>query len=277
MKKLHQAGKAVSRSGLDATEQQYNNRADLADQMAEAIDLYPLRIKEAESRLEAAAARLTLAETRLARCVVKAPFKARVKQVSLEVGQYVNPGPGVVTLSDDSILEIQVPIDSRDARQWLVFKPGASSAGNAWFKKLMPANCTIRWTEDKDHHFWEGRIDRVVAFNKNNRTLTVAVRVEGQNAWSENDSSLPLVEGMFCSVEIPGKTLKNVFRLPRWAVSFEHTVYLADNGRLRTIPVTVARIQGEEAIVSDGIQVDDRIITTRLVDPLENSLLEITE
>ena len=244
--------------------------------MAETIDLYPMRIKEAESSLAAAEARRMLAETRQARCEVRAPFRARVKHVSLEAGQYVSPGKDVVTLSDDSLLEIRVPIDGRNARRWLIFESGANSKKAAWFNGLSPVACSIRWTEDRSGHVWQGRIDRVVAFNRENRTIIVAVRIEGRNAWASGKDTLPLVEGMFCSVEIPGRILKNVFRIPRWAVSFDNTVYVSKNNRLKTVPVTVARIQGEETIVSDGLQPGDRIITTRIIDPMENALLEIT-
>jgi hypothetical protein len=82
---------------------------------------------------------------------------------------------------------------------------------------------------------------------------------------------------MFCSVAIPGKILHNVFVIPRWAISFEKTLYVSVDNRLKTIPVEVARVQGETALVTSGIKPGDIVITTRLVNPLENSLLNITQ
>ena len=38
----------------------------------------------------------------------------------------------------------------------------------------------------------------------------------------------------------------------------------------------VARIEGDAAFVSGGLNPGDIVITTRLIDPLENALLEIT-
>ena len=113
-------------------------------------------------------------------------------------------------------------------------------------------------------------------FDQQTRTLTVAVRVDVETATKKNPRSLPLVEGMFCSVEILGSTLDKVFRLPRQAVSFENTVYTAVDNRLRTVPVEVVRIDGEYAYVAQGLNVGDTVVTTRLIDPLENALLEIT-
>jgi multidrug efflux pump subunit AcrA (membrane-fusion protein) len=102
------------------------------------------------------------------------------------------------------------------------------------------------------------------------------VRVYAETEMKKNSQSLPLVEGMFCSVKIPGRSLNNVFRLPRQAVSFENTVYLAVDNRLKTVPVKVARMEAENAYVNDGLNAGDMVVTTRLIDPLEKSLLEIT-
>jgi len=276
IRRLFRQDSVGTRSGVDAAERAFNSAMDMADQMAQTIDLYPIRIKEAESSLRAAKASLSIANVGLERCEVRSPFNGRVKALSLELGQYVSPGVSVVTLADDSVLEIHLPLDTRDAREWLRFDADAetSDTDGAWFSRLYPARCNIRWTENRDDHQWEGRLHRVINFDPQTRTLTVAVRIEAKNALPHDAGKLPLVEGMFCSVEIPGKILSNVIRLPRWAVSFENTVYVSHDNRLKTVPVKVARIQDEETFVSEGLRPGDMVITTRLVDPLENSLLE---
>lgn len=270
-KKLYQEHEAVSLTHVEKQEQAYNNAKDLAAQLAKTVALYPLQIEEAQSGLAAAQARLDNARINLARCDVKAPFTGRITLAGLEVGQYVAPGQQVVAMANDSILEIHLPIDSGEARKWLRFKDGRSSG---WFTDVEPVSCDIRWTDD-DKALWQGILNRVVEFNPDTRTLTVAVRVENHQAVSLEKPRLPLVGGMFCSVTIPGQVLDGVYRLPRWAVSFKDTVYLAIDNRLKTSSVEVARIQGEEAFVSKGIKEGDQVIITRLVEPLENSLLTI--
>jgi hypothetical protein len=170
---------------------------------------------------------------------------------------------------------VLVPLDSREARQWLQFAPITTPGETAWFRKLEPVTCDIRWTEAPEGHTWTGKLDRVVNFDQQTRTLTVAVRVAGRDALSRDAARLPLVDGMFCSVGIPGKTVIGVVRLPRWAVSFENTVYVSENGRLKTRPVKVARAEGEDAFVQGGLSQGDIVIITRLVDPLENVLLDL--
>jgi RND family efflux transporter MFP subunit len=276
VKKLFEKNKVGTLSGVDQAEQAYNAASDSADQMARQIALYPIQIKEAESALASARARLTLAEINLKRCKVAAPFDGRVKSAGLEIDQFVSPGQIVLTLADDSLIEIHVPIDSRDAKEWLRFKPRDDNQKSAWFAGLEPVACNIRWTENPEGNVWEGRLHRVVLFKQQTRTLTVAVRIDAENAASQTEAELPLVEGMFCSVQIPGKTLQKVFRLPRWAVTFDNTVYIANaENRLQTVPVTVARTEGESVYISKGLNPGDTVITTRLIDPLENALLEV--
>ena len=265
-----------TRSAVDGAERTFNAAGDQADQMAQALALYPLQIREAESRLAAAGAGLALARANLARCRVTAPFAGRVKLAAVEIGQFVAPGQAVVTLADDRELEIQVSLDSRDARRWLRFDGRPSGAATAWFNGLRDESVPIRWTEDTEDHPWYGRLHRVVAFDQQTRTLKVAVRIGADAALSQDSARLPLVEGMFCRVEIPGRTLKGVVALPRWAVSMQGTAYVARAGRLKTVPVDVVRAEGDRVYVAGGLTPGDLVITTRLIDPLENALLEIT-
>jgi RND family efflux transporter MFP subunit len=242
-------------SGLETAEKTMLAAADLENQIIQVLET---------------------AENNLERCEVRAPFNARIKSVSLEKSQYVTPGQNVVTLADDSVLEIQVPLDSRDARKWLRFNKDETNGNTTWFSNLEQVPCKIRWTENNNGQTWDGRLHRIIKFDQQTRTLIVAVRFDAETNSKKSSQSLPLVDGMFCSVKIPGRTLHNVFRLPRQAVSFENTVHIAVKDRLKTVPVNVVRVDGENTYVAGGIKTGDMVVTTRLIDPLESALLEIT-
>jgi len=167
-----------------------------------------------------------------------------------------------------------VPIDSRDAREWLLFE-NKNNRKNEWFSGLKKMRCSIRWTEGGKENTWQGILHRIVKFNRNTRTLTLAVRIQPEIENRKETEALPIVEGMFCIVKIPGKMMHNVIRLPRSAVSFENTVFAAVNNRLKTIPVKIVRMKGEHIYISEGLEEGDTVLTTRLIDPLENTLLKI--
>lgn len=253
---LFKKNNVVALSRLEAAENTMLKAADLENQIIQVLET---------------------AENNLERCEVRAPFNARIKSVSLEKDQYVTPGQNVVTLADDSVLEIHVPIDSRDARKWLLFNADESNENTTWFSNLKHVPCKIRWTEKNNGQTWEGLLHRIIKFDQQTRTLIVAVRVDAEIALKKNPQSMPLVEGMFCSVKIAGKTLHDVFQLPRQAVSFENTVHISVKGRLKTVPVDVVRVDGENAYVESGINDGDMVITTRLIDPLENTLLQLSD
>lgn len=275
MKELFEKDQVGTQSAVDQMERSYNAAADIAEQLGQAVTLYPVRTREAENMLASAKAALELAETSLGRTVVRAPFNARVKSVMLEAGQYVAPGAGVLSLADDSTLEISVSLDAREAASWLKFEAGGPGPGDAWFREVDPVACEIRWTEEKDNHRWNGTLNRIEKFDQQTRTVTAAVRIEGENARSADADKLPLVDGMFCEVRIPGRLLEDLYRLPSTAVNFEGVVYRSVEGRLKSTVVERAFIEGQEVFISQGLNPGDIVVTTRLVDPLENSLLEI--
>ncbi|MCP4689835.1 MAG: hypothetical protein GY859_17415, partial [Desulfobacterales bacterium] len=275
IQRLFKTHKVGTRSGVDQAERNYNAASDLADQLARGVALYPFRIKEAKNRAAAARARLAAANAGLARCTVRAPFHGRVVESFLEAHQYVTPGLAAVTLADDSILEIETPIDGRDALEGLLFHEGEAPNGRGWFHALEEVPCRVQWVEWDEDAWVEGRVDRVVKFDRETRTLVAAVRLvdPGQST----PGGVPLVEGMFCRIQIPGKTLENVIRLPRSAVAFDGSIHVVSEGRLKTTTVTMARAEDEHVFVSGGLNPGDLVIVTRLINPMENALLEVVK
>lgn len=213
------------------------------------------------------------AELNLARCVVRARFDGRIRDAAVENGQFLVAGKRVLTIVNDALLEILVPIKSEDARNWLSFKENKGEG--LWFSGIEQVRCDVRWTEagaESGNGTWSGVLDRVVQFNRMTRTLTLAVRLYRKGNMTAG--GLPIVDGMFCHVIIPGRPMKQVTRLPSWLVSFDNTVFRAVENRLVTTPVTVLRNDGGYVYIADGLSSGDIIITSRLTTALENTLLE---
>ena len=211
------------------------------------------------------------AKLKLARCVIRAPFTGRVSAVEVDQDEYVNPGRKMITLVDDASLEVVVSLDSRDAANWIRWSGTKEQSEPNWFDKPEPVPCTVVWSENAEVR-GSGLLDRVVRFDSRTRMLAVAVALDRSEL-----SSFPLVEGMFCRVTIPGRILEQVFVVPREAVSFTSTVYVVRDGRLQTRKVTVAREEGDMAVITGGLVSGDVVIVTRLENPLENALVRIVE
>lgn len=254
---LFEKNKVGTRAGVEKAEKAANSSADRFAQ-----------VKQAMIR----------AEIKLERCKVFAPFTCRITSKNIEKGQYVAPGKIVIGLADDSVLELEVPLDSRDAFEWLQFTDrngDKASVSEAWFSALKPVPCAVTWTEDTNNSA-TGILNRVSSYDKKTRTVKVVLRIDAKK-FMKQKRPMPLVSGMFCRVVIPGTSMQQVVELPRWAVSFENTVYVIRNSRLETVPVHVARVQDNKAYISEGIAEGDMVITTRLVNPLERSLVKVAK
>jgi RND family efflux transporter MFP subunit len=280
-KALYEVDDIGTQTMVNLTELKYNEATALFEQLEQAIALYPIKAEEARSGLDAARAAVELAQLQLARTEVRAPFDARIKQTHVDVGQPVAPGAPAAVIANDTALEITVPIDSNDARRWLRFEesapPVADDAGEeaSWFGALTPVVCRITWSEDAEHHVWEGTLDRVERFDQSTRTVHVAIAVTQKQARA-GAGQLPLVEGMFCVVTIPGRVLENVVPVPRTAVDFDGELYLAAGDRLERRTVQVVRIQEELALIGSGVEAGELIVITRLADPVPGARLSYT-
>lgn len=247
VKNLYDKNKVGSISGVEAAEKAVNTAADKLAQVQQAR---------------------TRAKINLDRCHIKAPFTCRIISYQIEQDQYVTPGMSALTIADDSFLEVEVPLYGKDAVNWLTMDEHQKTQN--WFGTPAQVAVIVRWTESPATAF-QGTLHRIADYSSKTRSLKAVIRLDSQSP----AAPFPLVAGMFVSVEIPGKVMEKVIQVPRSAVSFENTVYIIRENRLRTIPVEVARVQGEFAYISSGLEEGEQIITTRLIDPLENSLLEI--
>ena len=249
IKSLYETSKVGTLSSVEKAESAVNAISDRVNQVEQAMESAKLRLE---------------------RSVIKAPFTCRVTEVMVEQHEYVTPGRKLITLTDDSNLEVIVSLDSRDVINWLEFDQRKGPASANWFAPLAGRECQVAWTEDNKVQA-KGTVDRIVQFDPKTRTVLVAVRLE-----QAVDKVVSLVDGMFCRVIIPGLVLDNVVVLPRHAVSFENTVYVALDNRLQTRSVTVARLEQDKAVISGGLTPGETVVTTRLEQPLENSLLSVT-
>jgi RND family efflux transporter MFP subunit len=260
---------------VDEAERAMHDATDAVHILERQIDANPMRVEEIRQQKAGQEALEKLVRLNLANAEVRAPFDGRLVAVMVERGQYVSQGRPVVRLADDSSLEISVKLDAQEAREWLRFDSKTQPSDVAWFSGLEPVRCEVRWAEDAEGPAWEGRLDRVETFDPQTRTLAVVVRVSAPQARDPGDGGLPLVSGMFCNVNIPGRVLSGVYRLSQSAVTVDRTVHLAADSRLHSVPVEIVRREGDAVFVRGGLNPGDLLITTRLVNVLENSRLEV--
>ncbi len=249
-----------SASALDSAISRVAQEEDKVTNIEMAIRMYPARLSAAEARLKTSQARREQAKLDLGRTEVKAPFKARIVSESVDLGQYVTPASRVLRVADDTILEIPVSVDSTEAAKWLRFSENRPSQG--WFSADEDALVRIEWTGVREGIVCTGKIARISEYNRETRTFHLIVEVTEENA-RDNLSGLTLTAGMFCNIEIEGRVAEGVIVLPREAVDSQGNVLVSDEERMKTVPVKVARYERDLALVSEGLEPGDIVLTTK--------------
>lgn len=210
------------------------------------------QLQAAEAQLAAQKAELRRAELSLERTEIHAPFNGRVSWESVDRGQVVSAGQSLATLYGTDAAEVVVPLQPEDLAWFDV--PGFTKGEGPG------AGAVVRGRIAGEERSWQGRVLRSEGrLDETTRMLGVVVGVDRPYA-----TRPPLAVGMFVRVDILGKSPADAVRIPRAALRQGDVVWVVKDGRLRFRPVTVARTQGEEILVSSGLGEGELVAVSRL-------------
>ena len=217
--------------------------------------------KLAEANRDAAQARLDEARLALERTVIRAPFRGRVRNESVDEGAYVSPGKVLATIYGTDMAEIFFPVPAEELGWFRVpDRPGSRASG------FTPVR--VRAEYGARTHEWIGRVVRTGgAIDTASRLVNVVVEVD--DPYDLNNShpaaDAPLTAGMFVEGHIQGEALQNVATIPRYALRDGDTVWVfREPGELEVRKVSVARLSEGEAIVGAGLAEGERVIVSRI-------------
>ena len=166
----------------------------------------------AEARLEQARTGLTLAERALDKTSVALPFASRVIRAGAEVGQLVGPlRLPLGQVYQDGALEVAAQIHPRDL---------------ALLEPVIGRAAQVR-TEGAVRTAVVTRVSSLVDPNSRMATLHLELPADAAGA-------MPM-PGMFAEIEIVGPLRENVYRLPHAVRQDGDTVWIVDDGVLRSV------------------------------------------
>jgi RND family efflux transporter MFP subunit len=211
------------------------------------------QLAAAKAGLEADKADLQKALLHLERTKLKAPFSGRVGEEKVDVGQYVSPGQTLGTLYSTEAAEIVVPLEGGDLFWFDV--PAFTSIDGRGAPAVVRASIAGRELS------WPGKVVRTEGrLDERTRMIHVVVLVDKPYARKP-----PLVFGLFVTVEIEGRKIEKAAIIPRGALHQGNVVWVLDQeSRLRFRKVEIARIQGDEVLVTKGLADGETVIITPL-------------
>ena len=221
------------------------------------------QLRLAELGVDAAEAGLERAELSLARTVLKAPFDCIVKTEQLEVGQVVGGSP-VATLQGTKQFQVRVSVPTSHLPNLHV--PGITGETGSKADVRFVISDTV--TLHKEGHVLglESELDPQA------RTLNLLVGIDDPM----DGEGLPLLIGSYVDVELEGLSVDAAFRIPSTSLREGSYVLIADaENKLRRKDVTVGWFDQTDVVLRDGINSEDRIVTTSMSYPIYGASLEI--
>jgi len=241
------------------------------------------QVRAAEAELLAAEAGLAEANLRLARTRIVAPFDGRVRQSSLDVGQYVVANQPVSRIYSTERAEIVVAVADEDMA-WLVIpqQPPEMSATtdiigtHRGAEMAAPPRARVLADFAGEHHMWDGFISRAAAeLDVRSRMLHLVVEVDAPYAEGP-ENSVPLLVGMFVDVEILGESVENVHVLPRAALHEDDMVWVASNsGPLQMRRAQMVHVRDEQVLVRMELSPGEQVIVSQLSGATEGMKIRV--
>ncbi|MDC9512693.1 efflux RND transporter periplasmic adaptor subunit [Pseudoalteromonas sp. CST5] len=190
---------------------------------------------------------------------ISAPFDAVILSRDVDLGTYVSIGDTLATLNSTDKVEISVPLS---LSQWQNL--ASDKSGEVILSDVTTQNQ------------WQGYIARFEQhLDDNSRQRSVVVALD-----KPFEQATPLLPGTFLAVQIAGKALNNVIKLPASAVSQEGLIwYVNEQNTLMSIQAQKLFERGDYVYISPieghtNLRVVARPLVSYLNDMLVNPIVE---
>lgn len=281
-KRLLRQGNA-SQSVLDQAENALLTQRDrLLDVRSSLSELDPeLEITRANVRVQESM--LRQAELDLERTKLRLPFAARVGDVSVEIGQYLQPGTVVAEFDGIDRVEIDAQFALSRVRTLIPRDIPISDLTVEDIRDLpekIGLEATVRLQEGSVDAVWPATFDRPSdRIDPQTRTVGFIVAVDDPYASVIPGIRPPLTRNMFVEVELSGQPIPGRLIVPIAALRAApngQQVYIVDaDERLRMRPVEIDAIIGDEVIVSEGLEDGDLVVVSDVQPAVDGMKLDV--
>ena len=218
-----------------------------------------LQLEAVQATLDKAQYALKTAQRDVNNTQLSAPFDAVILSRDIDLGTYVSIGDTLATLNSTDKIEITVPLS---LSQW-------QNLANNKSGEVILSDVT---TNTK----WNGYIARFEQhLDGSSRQRSVIVALD-----KPFEQAIPLLPGTFLAVEIAGKQLSNVIKLPASAVSQDGSIwYVNDQNNLVSIQANKVFERGDYVYISpvagqSTLKVVTRPLVSYLSDMKVNPIIE---
>ena len=230
--------------------------------VAKEPQLEAARAKLAGDRADLRKAKLDLARTR-----ILAPFNAIVRNKFVDIGSQVSSQEQLAELvgTDAYWIQASIPVDRLN---WISIPRQPNETGSK--VRIFHRNA----------YELDGTVIKLLGdLEQEGRMARVLIEVRDPLGLSEKGKPrLPLLIGEYVSLEIKGRQLDDVYRIPRTALRENRHIWVASSkDTLKIRDVDVLWRDAQTVLFRDGLQPGDRLIVSELATPVDGMPVQIAQ
>jgi len=277
----------VSQASLDNSRATHLAQRQKVLNLENALNLLPTQRAVQTEQIAVYKASLETATLNLARTELTLPFTARVASVVVESGQFVRSGLTIAKLDGVAAAEIAAQISVADLRA-LLRTTGSQSSAVGMNPSAMNAilqgfdlTATVSMDLGAQTLDWPATVDRISdSIDIKTGNIGVIVRVANAYKAASAGDRPPLTKGMFVKVTLGAHPVDGII-IPRSALRAGQVMLVGDDNRLLLHDIKPYLVQGDIAVIREGLPVGSRIVVSKpavvmtglLLDPREDTAL----
>ena len=215
-------------------------------------------------------AELAIAKRDIENTVIRAPYDVRITEKIVDIAGYVNKGEVILRADGIDAVEVsaQLPLGKmRPLRRDSKHRPFDSKLHDNLeaMVELKAGEKTIVW--DAKVNRSGGKIDAQT------QSQSIVVRIEGPYKKAEPGKKPPLIRDTFVKVKLKAPVMRKKILLPVASIH-NNKVYIVKEGKLEIRPVKVDFVQGQIAVIRNGVEKDDLVVLSKLSPAVEGMALK---
>ncbi len=231
---------------------------------------YALRepqLKEAQAKLKAARADLSLAELKLKKTDIYAPFNGRLLNKHVDLGQYVVSGSSLADIYHAGVLQVALPVS---LEQLELLLPEKVLTDEKPVQVLLSENLA-----HKNIH-WPARVTQLDSkVDIETQLVKLIARLDME---SIRDNKNILLPGLFVQAKIISPEKYSLYVIPRQALHANNELWLLNkNSQLTKLRVTVLYKNDKNIFIQGYLQDGQKVILSAIDSPVSGMQLEEAE
>jgi RND family efflux transporter MFP subunit len=232
----------------------------------------PLLVKEpqlsaAKAMLIAEKAEVQKAQLNLDRTKIRSPFNAVVRKRNVDIGSQVSGQEKLAELvgTDEYWIQASIPVDRLS---WIKIPRNPAEPGSK-------VRIFYRNAEERS-----GRVIKLLsALDSEGRLARILVEItDPLGLKTAGDNQLPLLIGEYVRIEVEGRQLQNVYRIPRSALRDDTKIWIVSSDKQLDIRrVETVWRDSQSVLLKNGLEPGTPVIVSDLPAPVSGMPVQIAE